>query len=59
VHQFTSFAGRFPADVPRVEALAPRLLTLPLHPLLSPEDVQTVCTALRRSVESAARAVSR
>jgi dTDP-4-amino-4,6-dideoxygalactose transaminase len=59
VHTFTNFAGRFRADVPRVDALAPRLLTLPLHPLLSIEDVHTVCAALRTSVESAARAVSR
>jgi dTDP-4-amino-4,6-dideoxygalactose transaminase len=54
VHRFTNFAGRFRAQVPNVEALAPRLLTLPLHPLLSPRDVATVCDALEASLTAAA-----
>lgn len=50
VHRFSSFQGRYDARVPRVEALAERLLTLPLHPLLSQQDVDTVCEALARAL---------
>ena len=53
VHQFSNFAGRFRADVPRTELLAPRLLTLPLHPGLSQEDVQFVCASLASALTSA------
>jgi dTDP-4-amino-4,6-dideoxygalactose transaminase len=52
VHTFTNFAARFQAVVPRVEALAPRLLTLPLHPLMSANDVATVCSALQTALEA-------
>jgi dTDP-4-amino-4,6-dideoxygalactose transaminase len=53
VHGFTNFAGRFAADVPRVDALASRLLTLPLHPLMSVDDVAAVCGALRDGIHAA------
>jgi dTDP-4-amino-4,6-dideoxygalactose transaminase len=56
VHRFTSFAQRFPADVPSVDRLAPRLLTLPLHPLMSAQDVVSVCETLHASVTAAAAA---
>ena len=53
VHQFSNFAGRFRVEVPVVERLAPRLLTLPLHPLMSTADVGTVCDALQASLSAA------
>jgi dTDP-4-amino-4,6-dideoxygalactose transaminase len=53
VHGFTNFAGRFRADVPAVDRLAPRLLTLPLHPLMSRDDVATVCAALDAALTAA------
>lgn len=46
IPQFASFRGRYPADLPRLDRLWGRLLTLPLHPLLTPEDVDMVCVAL-------------
>ena len=58
VHRFSNFAGRFSADVPRVERLASRLLTLPLHPLMTNDDVAAVCRALAASVEAALRTVA-
>ena len=53
VHGFSNFAGRFPAEVPRVERIAGRLLTLPLHPLMTTEDTRTVSTALAACIEAA------
>jgi dTDP-4-amino-4,6-dideoxygalactose transaminase len=50
VHQFTNFAQRFRADVPVVESIAPRLLTLPLHPLMTESDVELVCAELNASL---------
>jgi dTDP-4-amino-4,6-dideoxygalactose transaminase len=58
VHLFSNFAGRFSADVPRVEQLAGRLLTLPLHPLMTNADVATVCDALTACVAAASRTVA-
>jgi len=58
VHRFSNFAGRFSADVPHVERLASRLLTLPLHPLMTNQDVATVCRALEASVAAALRTVA-
>jgi dTDP-4-amino-4,6-dideoxygalactose transaminase len=54
VHRFTNFEGRFRADVPIVDRLAPRLVTLPLHPLMTAADVATVCDALTASIGSPA-----
>lgn len=59
VHMFSNFAGRFRAEVPRVEAIAPRLLTVPLHPLMATSDVQTVCESLTSSLAAAVSPVSR
>jgi dTDP-4-amino-4,6-dideoxygalactose transaminase len=52
VHRFTSFQGRFRADVPRLEAIAPRLVTLPLHPLMTADDVEVVVEALEASIRA-------
>ncbi len=51
VHRFSSFRDRFRADVPVTEAVAPRLLTLPLHPLMTDADVDLVCEALVSAVD--------
>ncbi len=51
VHRFSSFCDRFRADVPVTEAVAPRLLTLPLHPLMTDADVDLVCEALVSAVD--------
>jgi dTDP-4-amino-4,6-dideoxygalactose transaminase len=50
VHRFTRFREAFSADVPRLDAIADRLLTLPLHPRLSLEDVAVVTDALRSAL---------
>lgn len=50
VHRFTNFKDRFYANVPVVDRIAGRLLTLPLHPLMADGDVQLVCEALEASL---------
>lgn len=47
IHQFSYYRGRF-GDVrlPHTESFSRRELTLPLHPALSPEDVDRVVEAL-------------
>ena len=50
VHRFTRFRDAFQADVPRVDAVADRLLTLPLHPRLTREEAGVVVDALRSSL---------
>ncbi|MGQ0562379.1 MAG: DegT/DnrJ/EryC1/StrS family aminotransferase [Gemmatimonadota bacterium] len=52
VHRFTSFQGRFSADVPKLEAISARMLTLPLHPLMTPQDVHVVCDTLEEALEA-------
>ena len=47
VHRFKNFQGRFRDAVPRVEDVAARLLTLPLHPLMSGEDVAFIADQLQ------------
>lgn len=51
LHRFAWFADAGhaeagPSGVPNAEALADRVLSLPLHPGLSADDVDTVCDAL-------------
>ena len=46
VHRFSSYRGRFSAEVPQVDRVADRLLTLPLHPLMSERDVDEVSSGL-------------
>lgn len=48
-HSFTAYAGAR-ADVSRTDALAGRLLTLPLFPHLEPGQVDLVCDALAASL---------
>ena len=50
IHRFTSFGGRFQAEVPNVDRIAGRLLTLPLHPLMADADVALVRDALERAL---------
>jgi dTDP-4-amino-4,6-dideoxygalactose transaminase len=45
VHRFTQYRSRS-ERLPEAEAIADRLLTLPLHPNLDEEDVDEVCAAL-------------
>ncbi len=53
VHQFTFFRKLLPgsSDLMVTEALGKRLLTLPLFPGLTREEVELVCAALRESVD--------
>jgi dTDP-4-amino-4,6-dideoxygalactose transaminase len=50
VHRFTSYRSAAPADVPRVDRVAERLLTLPLHPLMTTADVDYVCQTLENAL---------
>ena len=50
VHRFTSFSDRFRAQVPIVDRIAERLLTLPLHPLMGEREVALVCDALEKAL---------
>ena len=50
VHRFSRFRDTFRADVPRLDALAERLLTLPLHPGMTSDDVTLVVDALQGSL---------
>jgi len=49
VHRFTTFL-RPAAVVPQTDRVADHLLTLPLHPLMKREDVETVVGALLQSL---------
>jgi len=55
VHQFSYYRERWPAVVlPVTEAVAPRLLTLPLYPAMRNGDVDEVCAAVRAALLSRA-----
>lgn len=45
IHRFSSYAGA--GQLPLAEEIADRVLTLPLHPALAPEQVDEVCDVLR------------
>ena len=45
IHLFSHYGARR-GELPQAEAIADRVLTLPLHPLLSDADVDDVCAAL-------------
>lgn len=47
IPRFSSFRAKGPSVTPRLDALADRLLTLPLHPLLEERDVDLVASELR------------
>ena len=48
VHEFTHYRERFPLEggLERTVSVSARELTLPLHPLLSRDDVDTICDTL-------------
>ena len=50
VHRFTRFRDAFSATVPVLDTVADRLLTLPLHPRMTAEDVAFVATALSETL---------
>lgn len=50
IHRFTAYAGLNRRALPRTEALAPRLLTLPLYPRLEDGQLDAVCAALLTAV---------
>jgi dTDP-4-amino-4,6-dideoxygalactose transaminase len=52
IHRFTFYAEGAPA-LPRAEDITDRVLTVPLHPNLADEDVDTVVDALRRHADAA------
>ncbi|HEX9951954.1 MAG TPA: DegT/DnrJ/EryC1/StrS family aminotransferase [Rubricoccaceae bacterium] len=55
VHQFKAYAGKVRSDAALTERLAPRLLTLPLYPSMTPENVKTVCEALHQAIDRTVR----
>jgi dTDP-4-amino-4,6-dideoxygalactose transaminase len=59
-HHFTLYRERFGSRrhrLPVTEALAPRLLSLPLHALMSDDDVALVVDGLSDSIRSAERSL--
>lgn len=58
IHRFTAYSelgGRRP--LPRTDEVAARLVTLPLYPHMSEDDVALVCEALTRAVAAGGDAV--
>jgi dTDP-4-amino-4,6-dideoxygalactose transaminase len=45
IHRFTHYRAGAP-ELPRAEAIADRVLTLPLHPMLTDAEIDEVCHAL-------------
>jgi dTDP-4-amino-4,6-dideoxygalactose transaminase len=52
IHQFTAYAGAA-ADLPQTNDVAPRLVTLPLYPHMSPAQVDSVVAGVTAAVRSA------
>lgn len=52
LHRFSRYRDRFAARVPRLDTISDRLLTLPLHPLMSEEDVSVVVEGLEAAIEA-------
>lgn len=50
IHMFQAYADLAPRALPRTEDAAERLVTLPLHPYLSDEDVDLVVSTLRAAL---------
>jgi dTDP-4-amino-4,6-dideoxygalactose transaminase len=46
IHQFSAFTGAASRPLPRTDELAPRLLTLPLFPHMTADQVDVVSDAL-------------
>lgn len=55
IHTFTHYRRTTPAGLrlPKLDAIAPRLLTLPLYPHLAPSQVRFVVESLRRALQKA------
>lgn len=51
-HLLAYFADEQAASLPATEALFAQLMTLPLHPGLSDQDVKDVCAALRTALQA-------
>jgi dTDP-4-amino-4,6-dideoxygalactose transaminase len=54
IHLFTTYLEEGARPLPETERLAPRLLTLPLYPHMTTEQVDLVCDALLEAVRSPA-----
>jgi dTDP-4-amino-4,6-dideoxygalactose transaminase len=52
IHRFTAFAGHASRPLPQTEAVAERLLTLPLYPGLSEEQVELVVDSMTAALAS-------
>lgn len=52
IHRFTAYADATGRELPRTEALADRLLTLPLYPHMGERAVDVVVAALRDALEA-------
>jgi dTDP-4-amino-4,6-dideoxygalactose transaminase len=52
VHRFSAYAGPASPSLPRTDAIADRLLTLPLYPQLSSESVERVARAVRAALDA-------
>ncbi len=50
VHGFTHYRRRESVRLPKTEAAAAREVTLPLHPLMTIQDVDAICEAARASM---------
>ena len=55
IHRFTAYAGRAGRALPRTDAVAGRILTLPLFPHLTDEQLDLVVERLLRAVKDAPR----
>jgi dTDP-4-amino-4,6-dideoxygalactose transaminase len=56
IHKLSYYSGLFPGlKLPRTEAFAAREITIPLHPLLTAADVETVVSALEFAVHERMR----
>jgi len=51
IHTFSDFKA-YPAHVPKTDAIAPRILSLPLYPSLSAEQISSVAAGLASLTES-------
>ena len=50
-HLLSYFSGSINEDLPTTSTLYPRMLTLPLHPELSFEDINTIVKWLKQGIE--------
>ncbi len=52
IHRFKAYADRPSRPLPRTDDAAGRLVTVPLHPYLTVEEVQEICSTVRTVVGS-------